>query len=81
MKTQTALQRAIEEVGSATALAGLLGITKGAVSQWKDIRRKVPADYCPSIERITEGTVTCEELRPDIDWAYLRTTQPTEKAL
>lgn len=74
MEIQTALQRAITIVGSATALADLLGITKGAVSQWKDEGRKVPADYCPSIERITDGAVRCEELRPDVDWAYLRST-------
>jgi len=24
------------------------------------------------IEKATEGQVTCEELRPDVDWAYLR---------
>lgn len=25
-----------------------------------------------SIDRETSGAVTCEELRPDVDWAYLR---------
>jgi DNA-binding transcriptional regulator YdaS (Cro superfamily) len=33
-----------------------------------------------SIEKASGGAVTCEELRPDVDWAYLRGTakQPTE---
>lgn len=76
---QAALQRATEIIGSATALAAHLEITKGAVSQWKDEGRKIPAEYCPTIERLTEGRVTCEELRPDVDWAYLR-TQPEAPA-
>lgn len=71
-ESQAALQRAITLAGSATALAGLLGITKGAVSQWKDEGRKVPAEYCPSIERITDSAVRCEDLRPDVDWAFIR---------
>lgn len=79
-ESQTALQRVIALVGSATALADLLGITKGAISQWKDEGRKVPADYCPSIERITDGAVRCEELRPDVDWAYLRNSKVNPKS-
>jgi DNA-binding transcriptional regulator YdaS (Cro superfamily) len=33
-----------------------------------------------SIERESQGTVTCEEMRPDVDWAYVRGTakQSTE---
>lgn len=27
-----------------------------------------------AIERESERAVTCEELRPDVDWAYLRRT-------
>jgi DNA-binding transcriptional regulator YdaS (Cro superfamily) len=29
-----------------------------------------------NIERESGGKVTCEELRPDVDWAYLRNTKP-----
>ena len=37
----------------------------------------VPADYCPTIERITG--VPVERLRPSCkDWAYLRGTAPTK---
>jgi DNA-binding transcriptional regulator YdaS (Cro superfamily) len=48
------------------------GISKGAVSQWKLPGRQVPAEHCPVIERLTEGEVRCEDLRPDVDWAYVR---------
>jgi DNA-binding transcriptional regulator YdaS (Cro superfamily) len=38
----------------------------------------VPADRCPVIERETGGAVRCEELRPDVDWAYLRNNDRAE---
>lgn len=48
-------------------LGALLGVTKGAVSQWKMAGRKVPVEHCVSIEQKTNGVVTRKELRPD-DW-------------
>ena len=32
------------------------------------------AERCIQIEKATAGAVRCEQLRPDIDWAYLRGT-------
>ena len=32
------------------------------------------------IERESGGVVRCEEQRPDVDWGYLRNTQPIVKA-
>jgi len=66
------IERAAEILGSQTALAELLGLSKGAVSQWKEPGRRVPAEYCPLIERATQGRVRCEELRPDVAWDVLR---------
>jgi DNA-binding transcriptional regulator YdaS (Cro superfamily) len=66
------IDRAAEIIGSQAALALVCGVSRGAVNQWKDEGRRVPAEYCPAIERATKGQVRCEELRPDIDWAYLR---------
>lgn len=66
------IEIAADIVGSQTALAQLLGVTKAAVGQWKDPERKVPAEYCPRIERATAGKVRCEDLRPDIEWGVLR---------
>lgn len=67
------LKRAIEHVGSQAELARRVNVVQQVVSNW--LRRgNVPADYCPSIERATGGTVRCEDLRPDVDWAYLRAT-------
>lgn len=67
-----ALDKAAEIIGSQTALAALLAVSKGAVSQWKEPGRRVPAEHCPLIERATAGAVRCEELRPDMAWDVLR---------
>jgi len=66
-----ALNKAIAYMGSQVALAEEIGGTPQLVNNW--IRRgQVPAEHCPKIERATRGQVTCEDLRPDIDWAILR---------
>ena len=80
MKTDDPLNKAIAIVGSMQLLADLLGITKGAVSQWKQDERKIPAEHCPQIERATDRAVMCEQLRPDVDWAYLRCEHTQEPA-
>lgn len=51
-------------------IARQLGVKPQAVQQW--FKRKTPIIRCPEIERITEGKVTCEELRPDVNWKVLR---------
>lgn len=41
--------------------------------------RRAGESLCINIERESGGQVTCEELRPDVDWAYLRGTKPRAK--
>jgi DNA-binding transcriptional regulator YdaS (Cro superfamily) len=66
------LERAIKVCGTQQKLADLIGgIRQSHVSMWLH-RGKVPADYCPTIERVTGGAVRCEDLRPDVEWAVLR---------
>ena len=66
------LERAIKVCGTQQKLADLIGgIRQSHVSMWLH-RGKVPADYCPTIERVTGGAVRCEELRPDVEWSVLR---------
>ena len=67
-----ALERAIGIAGGVAALASALGVAASAPSMWR-ARRKVPAEHCPAIERLTEGAVCCEDIRPDIEWGVLRT--------
>ncbi len=68
----TAIKKTCRVIGSQAALARLIGVTPPTVNQWVSGHRQVPAERCPQIEKATLGAVKCEELRPDIDWAYLR---------
>jgi DNA-binding transcriptional regulator YdaS (Cro superfamily) len=66
------IDKAAEIVGTQARLATHLGVSRGAVNQWKDDGRRVPAEHCPQIERLTAGGVRCEDLRPDVAWDVLR---------
>ena len=69
----TPLELSISIVGSQSKLARAIGCKGQLVNNW--LRRgRVPADACPAIERATKGAVRCEDLRPDVDWGYLRGT-------
>ncbi len=60
--------------GMAALLSRAIDVTPVLISQWASGRRPVPAERCPEIEKATDGQVTCEEMRPDVDWSYLRGT-------
>lgn len=62
-----------------TDLAELIGAHPVLVSQWVNGVRRIPAERCPAIERATAGAVRCEDLRPDVDWGYLRGTASTQE--
>lgn len=44
----------------------MLGVTPGLVSQWITGRTVITPERAAQIERVTNGAVTREELRPDI---------------
>lgn len=54
------------------ALAVRCNTTAGQLKQIAYGNRRASGGLAVSIERETQGMVTCEQLRPDIDWAYLR---------
>lgn len=61
------LRRAIELLGSQTALAEKLGKKQGHVWAWLNKHGgRVPAELVIPIEAATNGQVTREELRPDL---------------
>lgn len=67
------LEKAVKIVGGQAALAEgiseLFGkkIRQGHVWRWLNLAKKgVPAEYCPLIEKLTDGAVRREDLRPDI---------------
>ncbi|MCC2961416.1 helix-turn-helix domain-containing protein [Massilia sp. IC2-278] len=36
------------------------------------VQQRLGADLCIKIDKASRGEILCEDLRPDIDWAYLR---------
>ncbi|HHE3654162.1 TPA: helix-turn-helix domain-containing protein [Pasteurella multocida] len=68
-----AIKKAISVAGGQKAVASHFGISLRAVGKW--VAGKVPAERCPDIELLTNHAVTCEELRPDVNWAVLRNSQ------
>ncbi len=72
MKAQAKhLNRAIDHFGGIVAAASRLNVKSyRTIQQWRLLR--VPAEWCPIIERETGGLVTCEQLRPDVEWGVLR---------
>jgi DNA-binding transcriptional regulator YdaS (Cro superfamily) len=63
------------------AFAMACSTSPGQLKQVAYGNRRPSASLAINIERESQGQVTCEELRPDIDWAYVRgTKQQCEKA-
>lgn len=58
--------------GSQKNLAQALGVTPGAVWIVVHGRRPVPISWCPRIEKLTDGKIVCEQLRPDVSWDVVR---------
>ena len=54
------LQRVCRHLGSATALARALGLTKSAVQQW----HRIPAHHVPAVAKLTG--IDAHKLRPDL---------------
>jgi len=54
------------------ALATRCDTTPGQLKQVAYGNRRANAALAIALDRETSGAVTCEETRPDIDWAYLR---------
>ena len=70
-----AARKAIQILGGVVAAAKALNVKDGrhqTVQSW--LKTRVPAQYCPTIERATSGQVRCEDLRPDVEWGVLRQT-------
>lgn len=62
----SALEKAIEEVGSQAALAKALKVKPQHVWNWLNRDKHVPAEQVLPIEAATGGKVTRHELRPDL---------------
>ena len=55
------------EHGRATALARAIDVPPSFVANMVKGKKAVPAQHCKTIVQLTDGQVTCQELRP-LDW-------------
>lgn len=63
------------------AFAFRCGTTLGYLRKALSVRQQLGAALCIEIERESGGSVRVEALRPDVDWAYLRSTDcPVQQA-
>jgi DNA-binding transcriptional regulator YdaS (Cro superfamily) len=70
LKSLTAGQKKVFANACQTNLPHLKQIAGG----WRPCRESLAIN----IERESGAKVSCEELRPDVDWAYLRNTKPAK---
>ena len=66
--TPAGLHKALEKYTTLRAFAGDVGVTYQVVQQW--LKNGVPAEYCPTIEKLTG--VRSEDLNSRVDWAFIR---------
>ena len=59
-----ALQDAVDQAGSQSALARVCGVSQTAVWKWLQSSKRLPAEHCIAVER--ETGVSKHLLRPDI---------------
>lgn len=52
------------------------GTTVGYLRKVLSTGQAIGAELCINIERESLGAVPCESMRPDVDWAVLRNSQP-----
>ena len=62
------------------AFATSCGTTVGQIRQVAGEHRRAGETLAINIERESGGAVLCESLRPDVDWAYIRSTGKKRKA-
>lgn len=78
INSKTPIENAIEAAGGITKMAKDLGLSSHMVIyQWS--KNRIPADRCPDIEALTG--IKCEQLRPDVNWAVLRASNPANPRL
>ncbi|WP_417312393.1 YdaS family helix-turn-helix protein [Ectopseudomonas khazarica] len=58
--------------GTAGKFAECCGTSLGQLRQVAYGNRRASASLAINIERHSCGQVVCEQLRPDVDWGYLR---------
>lgn len=70
-------------VSEQTHFAARCGTTIGYLRKALAVNQRIGESICIALERESGRSVRCEDLRPDVDWAFLRGTEapaaPAEK--
>jgi DNA-binding transcriptional regulator YdaS (Cro superfamily) len=66
-------------MGLRVAFAERCGTTYGHIRNVSYGQKACAPELAINIERESGGAVRCEELRPDVDWAYLRRSRAKRK--
>lgn len=65
--------------GACEEFAEKCGTTIGQLRNVARGHRRAGESLAINIERETAGKIRCEDLRPDVDWAYIRNTGQSER--
>lgn len=57
-----------------SAFAEKCGTSEAHLYQVARGYRRAGEDLCIKIDRESQGVIRCEDLRPDVDWGYLRSS-------
>lgn len=61
----------IAAAGGIQAVRLKFSISRNSVHEWI-AKGSIPAERCPDLEAMTERKFLCEDMRPDVNWAVLR---------
>lgn len=64
-----------------TEFAKRCGTTIGYLRKWLCVGTHIGPSTAIAIERESGGLVRCEELAPNVDWAYIRGQRPATEAI
>ena len=78
-KHQDLIQKAIDILGSQTALAKALGISQQGISYLLRHTSKPTAEMSLRIEKATKGKVSRSQLRPDLYGGFQRKKKPRQR--
>jgi DNA-binding transcriptional regulator YdaS (Cro superfamily) len=65
----SAIRTLVERLHGVKETAKQLGVSPQLIYFCLSGDRKFPEDKCPVAEKLTDGDVRCEHLRPDVAWA------------
>lgn len=68
---EKSIKKSIDDAGGVAFIAAHFEITSVSVYEWIK-RGYVPPEKCVEIEKLSGGSVLCEELNANVDWSYLR---------